>query len=155
MLYILLYKKTKTGEPRRARDWIASKGVEKFHPVVKGIRDLQSGDNRRERKCIADRFAKNNDVRNHSLRFESPEMRSQTPEPDLHFVGDTHCPCTAHMMVNLRLITRRKNDLAADARQCFRNVRRNTTAFGPCALQDLVHVTRIFCASLFVFTPIL
>src|ERR1700731_2179464 len=77
-------------ETRSASDRVAAKRAEKFHPVVKRIGDLRGGDNRRQRKGIADRLAKHDDVGNHALRFESPKMRSKTSESDLYFVGDTN-----------------------------------------------------------------
>src|SRR5260370_28270940 len=81
-------------------------------------------------------------------------MRSQTPEPDLDFVGDTDRARTAHVAVNLRQIIRRKNDLAADARHSFRNVRSNTTTFGSRPIHNLGDVMRILCARLFVVAAI-
>src|SRR5713101_2288815 len=102
---MFFFENIQNRQPRRASDWISAKRTEEFHPVVKGIGDLRRGDHCRERKRIADRFAENYDVRSNSLRFESPKMRSQTPEPDLHFVGDAHRSRTAHVVVNLRQIT--------------------------------------------------
>src|SRR5260370_40388503 len=115
---MFLFQTTQNRQPRCASDWIASKRAEKFHPIVKGIGDLRCSDNRCQRKAIADRLPENHDVRNNALRFESPEMRSQTPESDLHFVGNAHCTCAAHVLVNLRQILRRTNNLPADAWQC-------------------------------------
>src|SRR5258708_13811000 len=82
LLQLFFFKNIQNRKTSSAGDWIASKGAEKFHPIVKGIGDLQRGDNRRERKRIADGVAENDDIRNHALRFDSPEMPPQSP--DLH-----------------------------------------------------------------------
>src|SRR5260370_4348127 len=110
LLQLFFFKNIQNRKTSSAGDWITAKGAEKFHPVVKGIGDLRRGDHRRERKRIADGFAENDDIRNHALRFESPEMRSQTPEPDLHFVGNTHGARTRHWRINLSEITHRKDN---------------------------------------------
>src|SRR5258708_8067727 len=121
LLQLFFFKNIQNRKSSCAGDWIPSKGAEEFHPVVERIGDLRCRNHCRQRKRVADRFTKDDDIRNHSLRFESPEMRSQTTEPDLHFVGDTHRAGAAHVMVNLREITRRTNNLATDTWQRFRN----------------------------------
>src|SRR5256884_4776569 len=94
---------------------------------------FRSRDHRRERKCVPDGLAEHDDVRHHALRFESPEVRSQTPEADLHFIGDRHRARGAHVSVNFFEIFRRKNNLSADAWQTFRDEQGDATAFPPCA----------------------
>src|SRR5256885_1594207 len=79
-----------------ARHRIAAERAEKLHSIVKRIGDLLCRDDCRERERVADRLPQDDDVRNDALRFESPEMRSQTPESNLHFVGDADRACCAH-----------------------------------------------------------
>src|SRR6266478_8782453 len=81
-------------------------------------------------------------------------MRSKTPESDLHFVGDTNRACSAHVTVNLRQIIRRKNDLAADARQRFCDKCCDAASVSTRAVENLRDVTRIFCSGLLVAAAI-
>src|SRR5260370_31396283 len=141
---MLFFENIKTRKTRRASERVAPKRAEKFHPAAERIGDFRRGDNRRQRKRIANRFAKHNDIGNHALRFESPEMRSKTPESDLYFVGDTNRACSAHVTVNLREIIRRKNDLAADARQRFCDIGCHSTSVSARPLQDLRTLPPIF-----------
>src|SRR5207248_9894133 len=86
--------------------------------------------------------------------FESPEMRSQSSEPDLHFVGDANRTCCAHMFVDFLKISRGENNLPANAGQGFGNVRGDASAFRVRALQDLLDMPRIFPAGFFVLAPV-
>src|SRR5260370_19620131 len=81
-------------------------------------------------------------------------MRPKTPEPDLDFVGDADCACSAHVTVSLRQVIRRKNDLAADAWQCLRHVSSHAMALVAGARENFRNVTRIFCAGLLVVAAI-
>src|SRR5712664_4176652 len=122
LLQLFFLKNVQNREPRRASNGIAAKRTEKLHAIVEGIGDLTRGDNRRERKRIADRLAKNHDVGNHSLCFKSPEVSAQAPKSHLDFVGDADAARGTDVTVNRRKITGRKYDLPADAGQCFRNI---------------------------------
>src|ERR1043166_5077553 len=111
-------------KPYRTGNRISAKGAEEFHAIVKGLRDLARTDYGGQRKRIADWFAEHHDVWHDALRFESPEMCAQPPEADLHFVGYADATGSADMTIDFGQIVRRKNDLSADAGQCFCNVRR-------------------------------
>src|SRR6267143_3876414 len=154
LLQVPFFQDVQNGQTRCARDGIAAKRAEKFHAVVERIGDFRRSDNRRQRKSVPDRLAQNHDVRNHALRFESPKMRSKTPESDLHFVGDADRACSADVTVNLRQIIRRKNDLAADARQRFCDKCCDSASVSTRALENLRNVARIFCSGLLVAAAI-
>src|SRR2546429_9821361 len=87
-------------------------------------------------------------------RFESPEVRPQTPEADLHFIGDRHRARGAHVSVNFFEIFRRKNNLSADAWQTFRDEQGDATAFAACAFENLPNVARVFRAGCPVDPPV-
>ena len=88
------------------------------------------------------------------MRLEPPEMRSETPESHLHFVSDANRVRPAHVTINLRQIVRWKNNLAADAGQCFSDVRRDSTTLGAGTIKNLLNITRVLRARLLVFAAI-
>src|SRR5258708_35760251 len=53
LLQLFFFKNIQNRKTSSAGAWIASKGAEEFHPVVKRIGDLRRRDHRRERKCVA------------------------------------------------------------------------------------------------------
>jgi len=59
----------KRPDPRR-KQRVCPKRAEKFIPLLNELAILRRRANRRQRKTIADRFAKHDDVGNHALRFE-------------------------------------------------------------------------------------
>src|SRR6266850_7965847 len=97
LLQLFFFKNIQNRETRCASDGIAAERTEKLHPIVEGVGDLTFGDNRRDRKRIADRLAKNHDVGNHILRFESPEVRAQAPKSHLDFIGDADAARCAYV----------------------------------------------------------
>src|ERR1700745_1283659 len=109
------------GKSSRAGYWIAAKRAEKFHSVVEGLGDFSGRYCRSERKPISNGFAEHHNVRHHVLCFESPEMRSQPPESDLHFISDADSTRIAHMAICLGKVILRKNNLSADAGKSFCN----------------------------------
>ena len=53
-------------------DWAAAKGVEVFHPVGKGLGDLDACDDCGEGEAVAHRLTHRHDVWHHFLQFEAP-----------------------------------------------------------------------------------
>ena len=94
LLQLLFFQNIQNRETRRASDRIAAKRAEKFHAIIEGISDLLRGDHCAKRKRIANGLAKNNDVWNDALRFESPEVITQPPKSHLDFVGDANAART-------------------------------------------------------------
>src|SRR6266478_5289466 len=154
LLQLFFLKNVQNREPRRASNGIAAKRTEKLHAIVEGIGDLTRGDNRRERKRIADRLAKNHDVGNHILRFESPEVRAQASKSQLNFIGDADAARCAYVTVHRREITRRKYNLPADAGQCFRNICGDAASFGLCACKNFLNMPRVLCSCFVVIAAI-
>src|SRR5580700_6442219 len=113
-LQVFFFENIQNREACRAGYGIPSKRAEKFHAVVERFGDLCSCDYRCERESIANRLAKNDDVRNHALRFESPEMRAEPPKSDLYFIRDAHSACTTDMAISLCKVASWKHDLSAD-----------------------------------------
>src|SRR2546429_7469448 len=128
--------------------------AKKLHSIVKGVGDLRGCNHRRKWKRIADRLPQNDDVWNNALGLESPRVGPQPTESNLHFVRDANGTRRTHVAIHFREVSRRKNNLPADAWQRFRDVRGDTTAFGSRALQDFCKMPRIFCARLLVATAI-
>ena len=118
-LEMLFLEYVENGESRGACDGIASECAEEFHSVIETCGDFRSGNDGRERERISDRFAEHNDVRDDSLRLESPEVRAEAAEADLHLIGDTDAACGADVVVSFGEIAGRKYDLAGDARAVF------------------------------------
>src|ERR1700738_116725 len=119
LLQLLFFQNIQNRETRRASDRVAAKRAEEFHAIIEGICDLLRGDHRAKRKRIANGLAKNNDVWNDSLRFESPEAGAQAPKSHLCFVGVANAAGRTDVTVNLLKITGGKYNLPADARQYF------------------------------------
>src|SRR5260370_9085168 len=90
LLQIFFFKNIQNRKSSCAGDWIPSKGAEEFHPVVERIGDLRCRNHCRHRKRVADRFTKDDEIPNHSSRFESQEMLARTPKPDLPIAIATH-----------------------------------------------------------------
>src|SRR5256885_11659119 len=103
-------------ESNRAGNRIASERAEKFHSVRESLSDFRSRHDCRKRERISNRFAEDNDVRHDSLRLKSPEMRTQSAEPHLHFVGNANSAGRANAAIDFGEIVRRENDLSRDAR---------------------------------------
>src|SRR5262245_39245148 len=109
-------------EPRRAGNGIAAERTEKLHSVIKLARNLARGDHRSERERISNRLAEHHDVRHNALRLESPKVRAEPTESDLHFVSNTNATCGANVAIYLGQIVRWKDNLPADAWQSLRDV---------------------------------
>src|SRR5260370_18221672 len=116
LLQVFFFKNIQNREPCGARHRVAAKSAEKLHSAVERIGDFWRGDHRRERKAIAAGFAEDDNVRHDTLRLESPQMCSETPESDLHFVGNAHRARFMHITVDLREIARRKDHLPTHTR---------------------------------------
>src|SRR5256885_16534299 len=86
-------------ESNRAGNRVASERAEKFHSVCESLGDFRSRHDCGKRERIADWFSKDNDVRRDSLRLESPEMRTQSPEPHLHSAGNANSAGSPHMPI--------------------------------------------------------
>ncbi len=143
-LEMLVFEDVQNSESRGAGNGIAAEGAEEFHAVVEACGDFWSGDDCRERECISDRFAEHHDVGDNALRLEAPEVRAETAEADLHFVGDADAACGADVLVGFREISGRKNNLAGDAGQRFGDVRCDAAALRVSILQSLGDVLRVF-----------
>lgn len=74
MLKVFVAEDVEYRETGGAGDGVAAKGGEKFHAVGEGCGDFRSGDDGSKRKSVADGFAKDHDLRNGLLRFESPKV---------------------------------------------------------------------------------
>src|SRR5687767_1729489 len=79
------------------------------------LRDLRRGDDGRERTAIADPFGHGHNVRDDTLRFESPVMRAGAAEARLNFIRDANTAGGANVFVSVPQIAVRKHDGAADA----------------------------------------
>src|SRR5882762_1629907 len=115
LLQLLCFQNIQNRETCRASNRVAAERAEEFHAIIECICDLLGGDHRGERKRIANGLAKHDDVGNHILRFESPEVLPQAPKSHLDFVGDTNAARCADITVNRRKITGRKYNLPANA----------------------------------------
>ena len=62
---------------------------------------MRRGDHRGERAAVADALGHRDDVGNHALRFEAPEMRARAAKAGLHFVGDAHAAGRADVFVDV------------------------------------------------------
>ena len=122
-------KDVENGKCRGTADRIAAEGAEKLHATGERGGDFGSGDHSRERERVRDGLAENNDVRDNTLRLESPEMRTKPAEADLHFVGNADCARSADVRVDFAQVAKRKDDLAGDTRKRFCNEGRDTTPF--------------------------
>src|SRR5215813_6112369 len=120
LLQVFVAKDIEHGQTGGACHGIPAKGAEKFHTIGEGGGNFARGDDRRERKGIADGFAKDGNVWHDSLRFESPEMRAQAAEAHLYFIGDGDGASSAHQLIDLRQVLGWKHNLSADTWQSFR-----------------------------------
>src|ERR1700733_720903 len=99
-----------------------AKGAEKFHAVVEAGRDRARCDDGPERVAVGDRLTEDDNVRRDVVRFKSPEVRADPPEPGLHLVGDREAAPLPHETIDLGEKPRWQEDLAADARTGFGQV---------------------------------
>src|SRR5437016_2435932 len=81
-------------------------------------------------------------------------VRCSPTQSTFHSAREANGTRRTHVAIHFREVSRRKNNLPADAWQRFRDVRGDTTAFGSRALQDFCNMPRIFCARLLVATAI-
>src|SRR5262249_1830381 len=99
--------------------WIAAERAKEFHTSGEGRSDFLRRDNRSQRKCVADWFTENGDVRNDALRFKSPKMRAQPSKTDLNFVSNADASGRADVAICFRQIVLRENNLSGNAGQSF------------------------------------
>ena len=130
MLEMIVFEHIENSEARGASNRIAAERAEKFHAIVEAGGDFRSGDDGSEREGISDGLAEHHDVGDDVLRFESPEVRAEAAEADLHFVGDADATGRADVLVGFGEIAGRKNNLAGDAGERFGDVRGDSAAFG-------------------------
>src|SRR5579859_1340752 len=116
------FEHIQNSESRGARDGIAAKGAEELHSIVETGGDFKRRDDGRKRKSVPDWFSEHHDIRDDTLRFESPEVGAQAAEADLHFVRNAYSARGANVLVCFREISGRENDLASDTRQSFGDV---------------------------------
>ena len=81
-------------------------------------------DHRADRMSVAERLAHHDDVGHDVLILERPEARAHASESRLHFVGDAQTAAVAHVLIHLRQISARQNELSADARTRLGDERR-------------------------------
>ena len=143
---MLIAENVEDGETSGAGDRIAAEGREKFHAVGEGRRDFGSGDDSGKRKGVADRLAKDHDVRNDLLRFKSPKVSAQAAKTDLNFVGYADAAVCANVVVNFSEIIRRKDDLAGNAGKSFRDVSGNAPPIPFQRREDFGDVSGVFFA---------
>ncbi|ENN89682.1 hypothetical protein RHSP_69824 [Rhizobium freirei PRF 81] len=79
--------------------------------------------------AVSDRLAHGDNVRNHALGFESPPMAADAAETDLHFVGKAEAARRPHHGIDFLQIPVRKEDLAGNARDRFRQEERGSPPF--------------------------
>src|SRR5580700_2786528 len=151
---MLLFEYGQNGEARGACDRISAKGAEELHPVVETSSDFASGDHGRQRERVSDGFAQHHNVRDDALRLESPEVRAETAETNLHFIGDAYAAGGADVPVGFGEISGRKNNLAGDTWQRFGDVRCDVTPSGAPALQDFCYTLRVFGSRRGITPPI-
>ena len=68
-------------------------------PRREGLGDGRRGHHGGERRAVADALGHRDDVGDHALRLEPPEVRAGAGEARLHLVGDAEAPCGSHMVV--------------------------------------------------------
>ena len=102
--------------PIGARHRVAAERAEVLHAVVERVGDRARRRHRADRMAVAERLAHHDDVGHDALILERPEARAHAAESRLHFVGDADAAGRAHVLVHVRQISRRKDELAADAR---------------------------------------
>src|SRR5271169_2303929 len=141
---MLFFEYVQNSEARRARNRVSPEGAEELHSVVEACRDFWASDNRGEGESISDWLAEDHNVRNNVLRFESPEVRAQAAETDLHFVGDADAARCADVLVGFGEISGWKNDLAGDTRQRFGDVGRDAAALCVSVPQNLGNMLSVF-----------
>ncbi len=151
---MLFFEYLQNRESGGARYRIAAEGAEEFHSIIETCGDFRSGDDCSKREGIADRFAEHHDVRNDSLRLESPEVRAEAAKADLHFIGDADATCGANVLVGFREISGRKNNLTGDARHSLGDVRSRAAAFSAHSLQQQRDVLRVVCSRCGIIPPV-
>lgn len=87
------------------------------------------------------------------MRFESPKVRTEPAEADLHFVRNAYTAGGANVMICLSQIFRREDDLAADTGKSFRDECRTATARLQ-SLADFADVVRVLYAGLRIASPV-
>src|SRR5579863_1297399 len=113
------------GQADGARDGIAAEGVEVFHTIVEGGRDLGCGHNSREWMAIANRLAQGHDVRHDSLCLKPPEMSADAPKTDLHLVGNTDTARDSYISIRFLEVIFGQDNLAAAPRKRLADKGRN------------------------------
>jgi len=140
VLKIFVTQHVEDGESRGTGNRIATKSAEEFHAVIEGSSDFRRGDDRGKWEGIADGFPEDDDIGNDALRFETPEMRAEACETDLHFIGDANAARGTNVLVDFGQIVGRENDLAPDAGERLRNVGRDGAVFLFQLFQNLYNV---------------
>ena len=95
LLKTFVSENVQNSEARSAGDRITAKSTEEFHAVAERGGDFGSRDDGGNREGIANGLAENDDIRYYALSFEAPEVRAETAEADLNFVGDADAPSCA------------------------------------------------------------
>src|SRR5579859_4419946 len=142
------FEHIQNSESRGARDGIAAKGAEELHSIVETGGDFKRRDDGRKRKSVPDWFSEHHDIRDDTLRLESPEVGAQAAEADLHFVGNAYSASGADVFVTFSEISGRKKDLASNTRQRLGGVRSHASAIRARLLQYLGNVLCVFCTGL-------
>ena len=106
------------------------------------MRNLRRRDHGSERTAVADTFGHRDDVGNHALCFETPEVRARPAKARLHFVRDANATGGADVLVSVLEITLRKLHEPTDALNGFSDERRDLARRG--VINHLFHVVCVF-----------
>src|ERR1044071_5122167 len=108
------------GFSHSADNRVAAKSVE-VNSFGEDAGNLRRGYHCSERASVSDTFGHGYDVRDHALRFKSPEVSACAAKAGLHFVGNTDAAGGTHMLVDVFEIAIGKNHHTPDPLNGFGN----------------------------------
>src|SRR5271165_4002970 len=114
LLKMLAINYLKHSASLRTDNRISAKSVE-MNARGKRLRDLGLGYDRGKRYTVANALRHRDDIRNYTLRFKSPIVRSGPSKTRLNFVRDAHAAHCAHVLISDFQIAIRKNYRSTDS----------------------------------------
>src|SRR5262249_43907969 len=107
-----------------AHDRIASKSV-KVDSLRKHIGNQRSGDHGGQGATVANALGHRDDVGDHALGLEAPEVAAHAAEAGLNLIGNADAARPTNVLINVLEITVREHHDATDALDGFSDERRH------------------------------